>query len=98
MKDIFLGLVLLSALAAVQCLRTNLSLFEISPCGGDNFQTVSRFKSDIYAIKPSFEKCKNYSWWQEGSIYNKTVSLWENKCSENLFFFLQLPAGWMETP
>ena len=74
MKDIFLALVLLSALAAVQCLRTNLTLFEISPCGGDNVQTVSRFKSDIYAVKPSFEKCKDFSWWQKGRAYNKTVS------------------------
>ena len=74
LKGVWLSLVLMSAMAVIQSQRTNLTLFEIYPCSNVTKQTVSRFKSDIYAIKPSFENCRNYPWWSEGQRFNKTVS------------------------
>ena len=73
--NVWPSLLLMSAVVVVvQSQITNLTLFEIYPCSNVTKQTVSRFKSDIYAIKPSFENCRNYSWWSEGQRFNKIVS------------------------
>ena len=41
--------------------ETNLTLFEISPCGNPTTETISRFKSDIYAVMPDLSQCPNIS-------------------------------------
>ena len=52
---------------------TNLTLFQIAPCNGTKTDTVSRFKSDIYAIKPDLSNC-NVSVPGGGEDYRGIVS------------------------
>lgn len=40
---------------------TNLTLFQITPCTGVKVDTVSRFKSDIYAVVADVRNCTNVS-------------------------------------
>ena len=40
---------------------TNLTLFQIAPCNGTKTDSVSRFKNDIYAIKPDLSNCNSSS-------------------------------------
>lgn len=40
---------------------TNLTLFQITPCSGVKVDTVSRFKSDIYAVVADLRNCTNVS-------------------------------------
>ena len=40
---------------------TNLTLFQIAPCTAATVDTVSRFKSDIYAVQFNLSNCLNDS-------------------------------------
>ena len=49
-----------SVLLALYCTlgqSQKLSVFHIQPCNGTLNQTVSRFKSDIYAVTPNYSLC-----------------------------------------
>ncbi len=49
-----------SVLLAVYCTlgqSQKLSVFHIQPCNGTFNQTVSRFKSDVYAVTPNYSLC-----------------------------------------
>lgn len=54
--------------------NTNLTLFKISPCNEAVVDTVSRFKSDIYAVEFDLSNCSNVSSVDEDDM--KIVSLW----------------------
>lgn len=64
-------------LSFVRSGATNLTLFEIEPCAGATVEYVSRFKSDIYAVKPNFSLCANSSWWPPTGGYSNIVRGWQ---------------------
>ena len=74
MKRFFLAL--LFCLFSVKSRETNLNLYEIEPCGEPTLENVSRFKSDIYAVKPNYSSCVNSSWWPQTGGYSKIVRGW----------------------
>ena len=65
----------------------NLTLIEIAPCSGTVVQTVSRFKSDIFAVKASLGACplNDTSLAANGRLVSTQLE-WSN------------PAGYFEKP
>ncbi len=50
---------------------SNLTLFKIVPCGEVRVDSVSRFKSDIYAVEANLSQCLNVS---GALLHDKIVS------------------------
>ena len=61
MCSLFLLLLLSALLGPCSGQDTNLTIFKISPCTPASPDSVSRFKSDIYAVLPDLSNCSNAS-------------------------------------
>lgn len=72
-KLVFVVLSVLCFSGLGDCQNTNLTLFKISPCNEAVVDTVSRFKSDIYAVEFDLSNCSNVSSVEDDM---KIVSLW----------------------
>lgn len=65
MNSLLLSLCVFSFCTLGGSQNTNLTLFKIVPCSGVVLETVSRFKSDIYAVEPDLSNCSNVSVFQD---------------------------------
>ena len=71
----------------------NLTLIEIAPCNGTVVQTVSRFMSDVFAVKANLGACppNDTSLMANGRLVSPTFLLARGK-RKPLFIFFLLPA------